>query len=137
MLLNVKKFPMNINAAIVAYNRPQSLCALIAILQAQTVPVARIFVVDNSTSDAVREALVPYLGQIGYVKTAENMGSAGGFRMAVELALPALLMFAKGKCCSPIWSKHCVDRHGQVENHICAVNCHNCRLSATRFQECQ
>lgn len=80
--------PLVINAAIVAYNRPQSLCTLIASLVGQSYPVNRIVIVDNSTNNEVKDAIgilkVP--DKITYIKMTENVGSAGGFHHAIKEA---------------------------------------------------
>ncbi|MCG2661793.1 MAG: glycosyltransferase, partial [Kiritimatiellae bacterium] len=80
--------PPVINAAIVAYNRPQSLCTLIASLVGQSYPVNRIIIVDNSTNNEVKDAIgilkVP--DKITYIKMAENVGSACGFHHAIKEA---------------------------------------------------
>ena len=91
--------PLVINAVIVAYNRPQSLCTLIASLVGQSYPVNRIVIVDNSTNNEVKDAIGILPGsakalrpgekvpdKITYIKMTENVGSAGGFYHAIKEA---------------------------------------------------
>ncbi len=75
-----------VNAAIVAYNRPQSLCALVLSLAGQSFPVQRIVIVDNSANNAVKDAVaaLPGRDKIAYRKMKDNTGSAGGFYQAIK-----------------------------------------------------
>lgn len=75
-----------VNAAIVAYNRPDSILSLIDSLILQTYPVNTIVVVDNSATVAVKNALHQYGDRILYKKMMVNTGSAGGFFHAIEEA---------------------------------------------------
>ena len=75
-----------VNAAIVAYNRPQSLIRLIESLRRQSYALSRIVVVDNSTGTAVRDAIAQTPLAVDYHKMERNVGSAGGFHHAIKLA---------------------------------------------------
>lgn len=77
-----------VNAGILAYNRPESLIALIRSLRAQTYPLQRIIIVDNSPSDLVKDALSGSEITAEYYKNEENTGSAGGFNLAIKMAMP-------------------------------------------------
>jgi len=114
--------PPVINAVIVAYNRPQSLCTLIASLVGQSYPVNRIVIVDNSTNNEVKDAIgiLPgsakalrpgekVLDKITYIKMAENVGSAGGFLHAVKEA---------HQDCTHVWifDDDMYVRHDSLEN---------------------
>ena len=76
----------SVNAAIVAYNRPDSLVALVESLLDQTRRLNKIIIIDNSTNDSVKSALVPFGQKITYRKMDKNVGSAGGFYHAIGSA---------------------------------------------------
>lgn len=77
---------VTVNAAIVAYNRPNSIQELVESLLWQTYPVHQIIIIDNSRTDAVELALKSYGDRLFYQRMKENVGSAGGFSRAIEIA---------------------------------------------------
>lgn len=80
-------------AVIVTYNRKMLLGNNIRMLLKQTQPFDRIFIVDNCSTDGTLE----YLKEQGwmddpqfvYVKTASNIGGAGGFYIGTKAAFEA------------------------------------------------
>jgi len=77
---------MKVNAAIVAYNRPDSIVMLVESLLGQTYPVNRIVIIDNSGTDEVEDALRSQGDRLYYRRMTENVGSAGGFNRAIDEA---------------------------------------------------
>jgi GT2 family glycosyltransferase len=71
-------------AAIVTYNRRALLAEALRAVLAQTVPVERVVVVDNASTDGTPE--LPELGdeRVELLRLPENRGGAGGFAAAVE-----------------------------------------------------
>lgn len=86
--------PYRIKAAIVAYNRSDSLKRLIESIQKQSYSVKEIIVIDNSTLDCVYNVIQERFPEIRYVRMKENKGSAGGFYKAIEVSV---------KDCDFIW----------------------------------
>ena len=81
---------MNTYAVVVTYNRKVLLQECLDALLCQTVPVARIIVVDNCSTDGTDE-LFKENGKydsemIHYHKTKKNIGGAGGFHIGMKLA---------------------------------------------------
>ena len=80
-------------AVIVTYNRKELLSNNIRMLLKQTRPFDRIFIVDNCSTDGTPEYLaapgwkdhLPFV----YVKTASNIGGAGGFYTGTKAAFDA------------------------------------------------
>lgn len=80
-------------AVIVTYNRKELLGYNIRMLLKQTQPFDRIFIVDNCSTDGTYD----YLAQQGwldserfvYIKTASNIGGAGGFYTGTKAAFEA------------------------------------------------
>ena len=81
---------MTVCAAVVTYNRRALLAECIEALLAQTHPVERIFVVDNASTDGTEEHLraagLLDAGTVEYTRLTENLGGAGGFARAFEIA---------------------------------------------------
>ena len=76
---------MNVLAVIVTHNRRDLLARCIECVRAQKLDVpARLFVVDNASSDGTRDMLVE-LG-VDFI-TQENVGSAGGWHRGIQAAL--------------------------------------------------
>ena len=80
-------------AVIVTYNRKELLGNNIRMLLKQTLPFDKIFVVDNCSTDGTHEFLVQHgwidNEQFVYVKTASNIGGAGGFYTGTKAAYEA------------------------------------------------
>jgi GT2 family glycosyltransferase len=76
-------------AVVVTHNRRELLVECLEALFAQTVPVARVHVVDNASTDGTRELLAErgLLGRpdVHYELQERNLGGAGGFSRGVEL----------------------------------------------------
>lgn len=72
-------------AAVVACNRPHEVERLLARLQAQSLPLTGIVVVDNG-QDAETPAICHAAGA-RHLRSAINLGGAGGFALAMLLAL--------------------------------------------------
>ena len=80
---------MKIAAAIPAYNRPALLVKCLEGLLAQTRLPDVIIVIDNNSSEETKEALGAYLcrREIYYYRLDENVGSAGGYTAALQIAI--------------------------------------------------
>lgn len=80
-------------AVIVTYNRKALLGNNIRMLLKQTQPCDRIFIVDNCSTDGTPEYLTEQgwmnEGPFVYVKTASNIGGAGGFYTGTKAAFDA------------------------------------------------
>jgi GT2 family glycosyltransferase len=77
-------------AAVVTYNRKDLLIEGLEAALAQTHPLAKLFVVDNASTDGTPEALrergLLDRPDVEYVRMERNLGGAGGFAKAVEVA---------------------------------------------------
>jgi len=76
-----------INAAIVAFNRPDSVIKLINSLLNQSHTLNKIIIVDNSTNNMVKTKIRSGYPKLIYKKMGTNTGSAGGYYEAFRLAL--------------------------------------------------
>jgi GT2 family glycosyltransferase len=80
-------------AVIVTYNRKQLLCECLDALLAQTLPLSRIVLVDNASTDGTADLLAQkgYLenGIFDYIRLPVNSGGAGGFHEGVKRAYEA------------------------------------------------
>lgn len=80
-------------AVIVTYNRKELLGNNIRMLLKQTLAFDRIFIVDNCSTDGTYDYLIQQgwmnEGQFVYVKTASNIGGAGGFYTGTKAAFEA------------------------------------------------
>lgn len=76
-------------AVIPTFNRAEQLSECIQGLASQTRPVDTVIVVDNASSEPIKEAIERgrYPIPIGYVRIDSNTGSAGGFAAGVEAAI--------------------------------------------------
>jgi len=91
---------MMINAVIVTHNRKALLLRCISAVLNQTIPVHRLVIVDNASSDGTREQLVKkgYASEtdgvtetigttgIDVIRLQENLGGAGGFHFGMQHA---------------------------------------------------
>ena len=80
--------PMHSVAAIIAtYNRRRDLETCIDALMRQTTPPDAIYVIDNASTDDTATMIPARFGDgVRYFRLSENTGSAGGFRVGMELA---------------------------------------------------
>lgn len=80
-----------IACVIVTYNRCELLVSCLKRILEQTIPVSVIFLIDNASSDGTEKRLKDegFIAhpRIRYIRQAENIGGAGGFRRGMELAL--------------------------------------------------
>ena len=78
---------LRVAAVVVTYNRLALLRQCLAALQAQTVPPAAVFVIDNASTDGTGEAVRAIAWpQLIYCNTGKNLGGAGGFAYGVREA---------------------------------------------------
>jgi GT2 family glycosyltransferase len=71
---------MSVAAAVVTHNRRELLGECVAAILAQTVPVAKLLVIDNASTDGTGEGLP---AGVEHVRLERNVGGAGGFAEAV------------------------------------------------------
>lgn len=72
---------------VVTYNRKRLLERCLRALQSQTVPLSRICVVDNASTDDTQVFMEQQTAE--YLRLSENLGGAGGFRRGFAWALAA------------------------------------------------
>ncbi len=70
-----------------AYNRRELLLEAVGALHAQTVPLDRIVVVDNASTDGTSEALASDARGVDVVTLDRNTGGAGGFAVGLAAVL--------------------------------------------------
>lgn len=124
---------------VVTYNRADLLVGMLAGLAAQSQPPDEVIVVDNASSDHTQEVLAASrLPGLRVVRTDENLGGAGGFRLGMREA------YAGG--CDRIWlmdddvvpAPHCLATL-LAEDEACLMavredrNGHLVEKAATRF----
>lgn len=84
---------MNVAAVVVTFNRKQLLLETLRGLSRQTVPIGRIVLVDNASTDGTEELLEAegWLDRdnVSYMKMSRNLGGAGGFERGMRLAYDA------------------------------------------------
>ncbi len=77
-------------AVFATMNRSAVACECLRLLAAQSMPPAKIFVTDNASSDGAGEALekeAVNLGvEVSVMRSAENLGNAGGIQLAMDIA---------------------------------------------------
>ena len=84
----IDKEPEGMTAIVVTYNRIGLLKNCIASLLAQTVPLKRIIIVDNASSDGTEAMLSKNQDpRILYVRLTQNTGGAGGFSTGIQRAI--------------------------------------------------
>lgn len=82
---------MRVNALVVTYNRLPLLKECLSAIENQTVPIEKIVIVDNCSTDGTRE----YLSEKGkddrymVIRPVENVGGAGGFSLGVKASVLA------------------------------------------------
>jgi GT2 family glycosyltransferase len=82
---------LRVAAVIVTFNRKQYVLSCLNAVLAQTYPVAKIFLIDNASTDGTAALLASagYLQHalVAYVRLPENIGGAGGFHEGLRLAV--------------------------------------------------
>ena len=73
-----------VSAAIVTYNKKESILKLLTLLETQNIPT---FVTDNGSIDGTREAIQNRLQNISMLESSEYLGRTGGFNCAILAAL--------------------------------------------------
>lgn len=76
-------------AVVVTHNRRDLLRECLGRLQAQTRSADRILVIDNASSDGTQQVLTDEFPDVTTVRTAENVGGAGGFHTGMRHAYDA------------------------------------------------
>ncbi|MBX3741149.1 MAG: glycosyltransferase [Akkermansiaceae bacterium] len=71
-------------------NRSEVACECLRLLAAQSIPLGKIYITDNASSDGSAEALENELLalplEVSVLRSAENLGNAGGIQLAMDLA---------------------------------------------------
>jgi rhamnopyranosyl-N-acetylglucosaminyl-diphospho-decaprenol beta-1,3/1,4-galactofuranosyltransferase len=84
---------VSVAAVVVTFNRKELLCECLDALRTQTIPLSRIVLVDNASTDGTAELLAEkgYLesGTFDYIRLPINSGGAGGFHEGVKRAYEA------------------------------------------------
>ena len=78
---------MDITAVVVTFNRRTLLERTVQSLRSQTLPLSRIIVVNNGSTDGTAEWLAGQADLI--VITQENVGGSGGFATGIQAAYDA------------------------------------------------
>jgi GT2 family glycosyltransferase len=83
--------PESVAAVVVTYNRSRLLLECLDALLRQTMPLTRIILVDNASSDGTQEALeaAGYLRHpaMDFIRLPKNTGGAGGFHEGIKRAM--------------------------------------------------
>jgi GT2 family glycosyltransferase len=74
-------------AVVVTWNRRDLLVESLEALAAQTRPADRVIVVDNASDDGTADLLADQFPQLETIRTARNMGGAGGFAIGLQRAV--------------------------------------------------
>ena len=74
-------------AVVVTWNRHDLLLEVLSALRSQTVPVSRVVVVDNASTDGTAETLRAQGEDVVTVTARTNTGGAGGFAIGIRRAL--------------------------------------------------
>ncbi len=78
--------PHSVAAALLTNNRPEDLVRALQALSRQSVPLQDIIVVDTAATPQAEEICSRH-GQVRYVPSLSNLGGAGGFSLAMLLAI--------------------------------------------------
>jgi len=82
---------MIINVVVVTYNRKQLLLRCLGFLFSQTVPLDRIYIIDNASTDGTYSYLlqhdIPTKDIVRYCRLPENSGGSGGFHFGLKEAM--------------------------------------------------
>lgn len=79
----------DVTAVVVTFNRSDKLMNVLDALARQTMPLKRIFVVDNASTDNTPDLIEQRAGampNLRYVRLKKNIGGAGGFHEGVKAA---------------------------------------------------
>ena len=80
-------------AVVVTYNRKEWLVECLQALRIQSTPLARIFIIDNASTDGTAELLGAHGfltdAQYEYIRSEKNTGGAGGFHAGLRRAYEA------------------------------------------------
>jgi rhamnopyranosyl-N-acetylglucosaminyl-diphospho-decaprenol beta-1,3/1,4-galactofuranosyltransferase len=74
-------------AVIVTWNRRDLLAESLSAVAGQTRPPDRVVVVDNASTDGTAELLADRFPMLEVVRSAQNLGGAGGFALGIRRAL--------------------------------------------------
>jgi GT2 family glycosyltransferase len=74
-------------AVLVTWNRRELLAESLHAIESQSLRPARIVVVDNASDDGTAEMLCAEFADVDAVRTARNIGGAGGFALGIDRAL--------------------------------------------------
>ena len=84
---------MKIAAVVVTYNRKNLLVETLRGLSRQSVPIDRIFLIDNASTDGTEQLLRAEgwldVKHVSYLKMSRNLGGAGGFEKGMRKAYEA------------------------------------------------
>jgi rhamnopyranosyl-N-acetylglucosaminyl-diphospho-decaprenol beta-1,3/1,4-galactofuranosyltransferase len=78
---------MNVCAVIVTYNRPALLEKCLLSLLRQSYAPAKIFVIDNASTEPASDVLRHYSDRVCFVRLGHNTGGAGGFYTGLKAAM--------------------------------------------------
>lgn len=83
-MIDIKK----VIAVVVTYNRKEKLKKNIECLLNQTYNINEIYIIDNHSTDGTKRYINKYIEEkkINYIDTLENLGGAGGFAKALDIA---------------------------------------------------
>src|SRR5688500_13373643 len=86
--LRLSSRAVTVSAVVLTYNRKALLAECLRALLAQTLPVDRVLVVDNASTDGTEELLRAegLLERVAYLRLERNLGSSGGFNRGVAAA---------------------------------------------------
>ena len=81
---------MKINAVVVTYNRKELLLECVNAILEQTLPINKLFIIDNNSNDGTFELLkkkgIINNKVVNYTKLEKNIGGSGGFYSGMKLA---------------------------------------------------
>ncbi|PML75582.1 glycosyltransferase [Enterovibrio norvegicus] len=79
---------MKVSVGLVTFNRKEHLVRCLEGIYNQSIPVGKVYCIDNNSKDGTSELLLEYgyfeKDNFIYINTKENLGGAGGFRYAVK-----------------------------------------------------
>lgn len=86
------KYPL-VSIITINYNQPGLTAQLLASLRHITYPNVEVWVVDNASTDAPIDAIIPYFPEVHFIKNCQNLGFAGGNNIAAKQAHGQYLLF--------------------------------------------
>ncbi len=78
---------LQLDAVVVTHNRPDFLARCLQSIAAQTLPVRRTYLVDNSDSADTNAVVIREHKNLVYVRPGANLGGAGGFHLGLRRAV--------------------------------------------------